>query len=425
MTAPDLTGGPAAAGSHSHVHTRPASGFNPARRLAGIDVSEILAIGARAAAMGGDVIILAAGEPDLPTPAHIRQAAADAVEAGATRYAPLTGTPALKAAIRDKHRRDNGLDYAADEIIIGAGAKQVIHNAFMASLDPGREVIIPAPFWTSYLDQVTLAGGHAVTPATTAGNGWKLTPDTLAAAITPRTRWLVLNAPSNPSGAIYSDSELKSLARVLHLHPHVWVLSDDIYEHILYDGRRFATMAAADPVLAGRTLTVNGVSKAYAMTGWRIGWGAGPRALIAAMAAIQSQSTSGAATPSQAAATAALNGPQTVLADHLAVFARRRDLVMTGLNAIPGITCPPPEGAFYAFADISGLIGRTTRDGTALATDADVARWLLDGARVALVPGSAFGLPGHLRLSFAAADDVLADALGRIGRLIGENLVFV
>ncbi|GGB62393.1 hypothetical protein GCM10011505_48770 [Tistrella bauzanensis] len=203
------------------------------------------------------------------------------------------------------------------------------------------------------------------------------------------------------------------------------MLSDDIYEHILYDGRRFATMAAADPMLAGRTLTVNGVSKAYAMTGWRIGWGAGPRGLIAAMAAIQSQSTSGAATPSQAAATAALTGPQAVLAEHLAVFARRRDLVVTGLNAIPGIACPPPEGAFYAFADISGLIGRTTRDGTTLATDADVARWLLDGARVALVPGSAFGLPGHLRLSFAAADDVLADALGRIGRLIGENLVSV
>ncbi|WP_449221608.1 pyridoxal phosphate-dependent aminotransferase [Tistrella mobilis] len=413
MSMTDTTGAARAAGQASY-------GFRAARRLGGIGVSEILAIGARAQAMGADVIVLAAGEPDLTTPAHIRAAAAAAVEAGATRYAPLTGTAALKAAIIAKHARDNRLDLTPANIIVGSGAKQVIHNALMATLDEGQEVIVPAPFWTSYLDQVALAGGRVVSPRMRAEDGFRLTPEALAAAITPNTGWLILNAPSNPCGAVYSMNDLKALAAVLRDHPQVWVLSDDIYEHIIYDGRRFVTMAEAAPDLADRVLTVNGVSKAYAMTGWRIGWGAGPAPLIQAMAAVQSQSTSGAATPSQAAATAALDGPQEVLADHLAVFDRRRTLVTAGLEAIDGISCPAPDGAFYAFADIRGLIGRTTRSGIGLHDDRAVAQWLLDEAHVALVPGAAFGSPGHLRLSFAAADAVLHQAIQRIGAAVAD-----
>jgi aspartate aminotransferase len=393
------------------------SAFRPASRLAAVAISEILRIAAEAAALkasGRPMLILAAGEPDFDTPEHVKEAAARAMAAGDTKYTRLDGSPALKAAVREKFRRENGLDFAEDEITCGAGAKQVAYNAFMATLDPGDEVIIPAPYWTSYADIVAVAGGTPVIVPCPEADGFLLTPAALDAAVTPRTRWLLLNSPSNPTGAAYDAAGLAALAGVLARHPHVWVMADDIYEHILYDGRAFATPAAVAPELKDRTLTINGVSKAYAMTGWRIGYGAGPKPLIRAIAAVQSQSTSCPSSISQAAAIAALNGPQDSVHAMAAAFARRRDLVVDALNAIPGLACRRPEGAFYAFANCAGVIGRRTPDGTVLATDADFCRYLMHAANVAIVPGSCFGLGPYVRLSYAASDAELAEACGRM-----------
>ena len=388
-----------------------ASAFRPAGRIAAIGVSEILKITGQAMAMkrrGEDVIILGAGEPDFDTPDHVKEAAARAMAAGATKYTILDGTPELKAAIRDKFKRDNGLEFAQDEVTVSAGAKQILFNAMMATLDPGDEVIIPAPYWVTYADIVLIAGGKPVVLPCSEANGFRLTAAELDSAITPRTRWVILNSPSNPTGAAYAEVDYRPLLDVLLRHPQVWLLVDDIYEHIVYDGFRFVTPAALEPRLRDRILTVNGVSKAYAMTGWRIGYGAGPRALIAAMAVVQSQSTSCPSSISQAAALAALTGPQDMLAERCESFRKRRDFVVDALNKIPGLSCRMPEGAFYAFANCSGLIrGR-------IASDSDFARYLLEEAGVAVVPGSAFGLTPYFRISYATAMEELDEACRRI-----------
>lgn len=391
--------------------------FRPARRIAALGVSEILAIGARAAALraaGRDVIALGAGEPDFPTPEHVIRAATAAMERGETTYTALTGSPALKAAIAAKFARENGIECGPDNIIACTGAKQVLYNAMMATLDPGDEVVIPAPSWVTYADIVVLCGGVPVLVPCAEGEGFRLSPERLRAAITPRTRWLMLNSPSNPSGAAYSADELMGLIGVLHEAPHVWLLADDIYEHIRYGDAPHATPAALDPAIAARTLTVNGVSKAYAMTGWRLGYGCGPTELIGAMAVIQSQSTSCPSSVSQAAAIAALEGPQDFLAERCADFRRRRDLVVGRLKAIAGLSCRTPEGAFYAFAGCEGLIGARTPEGKTIADDRAFCAFLLDAAGVAVVPGTGFGLPGHFRVSYATSDTVLETALTRI-----------
>ncbi len=393
--------------------------FRRAERIAAIQVSEILRIGALAAErrkQGRPVIVLGAGEPDFDTPDHIKDAAIRAIRAGQTHYTVLDGTAELKAAIRDKFRRENDLDFAPSEITVGAGAKQVMHNAFMATLDPGDEVILAAPYWTSYADMVLIAGGRPVAVPCSERNGFRLQAQDLEAAITPRTRWLLLNSPSNPSGCAYSAAQLKPLLQVLLRHPQVWLLSDDIYEHLLYDGMQFATGALLEPSLRDRTLTVNGVSKSYAMTGWRIGYGAGPKDLIAAMAVVQSQSTSNACSISQAAAVEALNGPQDIVSQWRRAFQRRRDFVVDRLNAIEGIVCPKPEGAFYTFASCAGLLGRRTPDGRRIESDSDFCRYLLDACDVAVVPGSCFGLAPYFRISYAASDSDLKEACDRLAR---------
>jgi aspartate aminotransferase len=385
--------------------------------LARVKPSPTIAITTKAAAMkaaGGDVISLSAGEPDFDTPAHIREAAKRAIDKGHTRYTAVDGIPELKAAIAEKFRRENGLDYAPAQVTVGTGGKQVIYNALMASLNPGDEVIIPAPYWVSYPDMVALAGGAPVIVPAPIGTGYKITPDQLEAAITPRTKWLIFNSPSNPTGAGYARDELKGLAEVLMRHPHVWVLTDDMYEHIAFDGFVFCTPAEVEPGLADRTLTVNGVSKAYAMTGWRIGYAAGPRELIRGMALIQSQSTSNPCSISQWAAVAALTGPQDFLKSNAATFQRRRDLVVAGLNAAAGITCPVPEGAFYVYPSIAGCLGKTSRGGRPITDDEAFATALLEETGAAVVFGAAFGLSPHFRVSYAAADDLLRDACARI-----------
>lgn len=388
-----------------------------ASRIAAIEVSEILRIGAQAAQrrrQGRPVIVLGAGEPDFETPDHIREAAVRAIRAGQTRYTVLDGTAELKAAVQAKFRRENGLEYALDEITAGAGAKQVMYNAFMATLDPGDEVILAAPYWTSYADMVAIANGRPVPVPCTQENGFRLQARDLEAAITPRTRWLLLNSPSNPSGAAYDAQQLLPLLDVLRRHPQVWLLSDDIYEHLLYDGRRFVTGAQLAPDLKDRTLTVNGVSKSYAMTGWRLGYGAGPKPLVSAMAVVQSQSTSNPCSISQAAAVAALEGPQDLVQQWRGAFQRRRDLVVERLNAIEGISCPRPEGAFYTFAGCAGLIGRRTPAGAVIDSDSAFCRYLLEAHDVAVVPGSCFGLGPHFRISYAASDADLRQACERI-----------
>ena len=390
--------------------------FRRAQRLDSIAVSEILQISAEAAALkraGHPMIIFGAGEPDFDTPAHIKAAAIAAIERGETKYTVLDGSPALKAAVRDKFARENGLEYGADQITCGAGAKQVIHNAFMATLDPGDEVIVPVPFWTSYEDIVSIAGGVTRRVICPEAQNFRLTPAQLEAAITPRTRWVMLNSPSNPTGSTYSADEMRAFGDVLMRHPQVWILADDIYEHIIYDGIAFAIPAAADPRLYERVLTVNGVSKAYAMTGWRIGFAGGPAPLIKAIAEVQSQSTSCPSSVSQAAAIAALNGPQDDRGAMVASFARRRDMVVDGLNGIAGITCRRPEGAFYVFANCTGLLGRTTPAGQRLETDRDFCRYLMDFG-VAVVPGACFGLEGYFRLSYASSDAEIDAGLTRI-----------
>ncbi|MGL4287511.1 MAG: pyridoxal phosphate-dependent aminotransferase [Phreatobacter sp.] len=401
----------------------PETGFRSARRISAIGVSEILKIGAVAARLkreGRPVIVLGAGEPDFDTPDHVKAAAEKAIRAGQTKYTTLDGTAELKAAIAGKFRRENGLDYAADEITVGAGAKQVIHNAFMATLNPGDEVILAAPYWTSYADMVQIAEGQPINVVCREDNGFRLDAADLERAITPRTRWLLLNSPSNPTGSAYSEAQLRPILEVLKRHPHVWLIADDIYEHLIYDGLPFVTAAQIEPGLKGRTLTVNGVSKAYAMTGWRIGYAGGPKELIAAMAVVQSQSTTNPSSVSQAAAVEALTGPQDLLAERCAAFQRRRDLVVDALNAIDGVTCRRPEGAFYTFASCAGLIGRHTPQGTLIDSDSAFCRYLLEQHDVAVVPGSCFGLAPYFRISYAASETSLQEATGRIARACRE-----
>ncbi|WBU55490.1 pyridoxal phosphate-dependent aminotransferase [Paracoccus sediminicola] len=384
-----------------------------------IKPSPTVAMTGRAAelrAEGRDIIALSAGEPDFDTPEHIREAAKAAIDAGRTRYTAVDGIAELKQAIADKFARDNGLEYNTDQISVGTGGKQILFNALLATVDPGDEVIIPAPYWVSYPDIVSLAGGTPVVLPCPADGGFRLSPEALRQAITPATKWLILNSPSNPTGAAYSADEMRAITDVLMENPHVWVLADDIYEHLVFDGFRFVTPAQIEPGLIGRTLTMNGVSKAYAMTGWRIGYGAGPRELIRAMAKLQSQSTSNPCTISQHAALAALTGPQDYIDSSRAAFQRRRDLVVKGLNECPGIDCPMPQGAFYVYPSIADLIGRVSPNGTRITDDEAFAAALLDETGVAVVFGAAFGLSPHFRVSYAASDDMLREAIGRIRR---------
>ena len=388
-------------------------------RLSRVAPSATIAATQRAREMraaGRDVISLSAGEPDFDTPAHVADAAVDAIRRGETKYTAIDGIPELKAAIAAKFARDNGLDYAEAEITVGTGGKQVLFNALAATLDPGDEVLIAAPYWVSYPDMVRLNGGTPVILGTRAEDGFRLRPEALAEAITPRTKWLILNSPSNPTGAAYAEDALRALTDVLLEHPHVWVLADDIYEHLVFDGFRFATPAQVEPRLKERTLTLNGVSKSHAMTGWRIGYGAGPAALIAAMRKVQGQCTSNPCSIAQWAAVAALDGPQDGLAERAAVYARRRDMVVDALNACPGIDCPRPEGAFYVFPSIAGLIGRTSAGGAPLADDAAFAAALLEEEAVAVVHGGAFGHSPAFRVSYATSDEALAEAAARIRR---------
>ena len=367
-------------------------------------------------AQGRDIVGLTAGEPDFETPEHIGEAAIRAIREGKTRYTDVGGTAELRAAVAEKFRRDNGLSGSADQVIVGTGGKQVIFNALMATLNPGDEVIVAAPYWVSYPDIVLLAEGVPVFAPCPAASGFRLQPADLEKAITPRTRWLILNAPNNPSGAVYSKEQLRALADVLVRHPQVWILSDDMYEHVLYDGRRFETMASVAPELAERTLTINGVSKAYAMTGWRIGYGMGPAALIKSMVKLQSQSTSNPSSISQAAALAALTGPQDFIASRTRVFQERRDVLVDALNEIDGIRCHSPDGAFYVFPSCEGLIGRRTPTGNRINTDEDLIMHWLDSENLAVLQGAAYGMSPYFRISFATDMDTIHEALRRLRR---------
>lgn len=385
--------------------------------LASVGVSEILKITERANALrrqGADLLVLGAGEPDFDTPEHIKEAAIQAIRAGQTKYTVLDGSPALKEAIRRKFARENDLAFAQDEVTASAGAKQVIFNAMMATLDAGDEVIIPAPFWVTYADIVTILGGTPVVLPCREEDGFRLTAEALEAAITPRTRWVMLNSPSNPSGAAYGEEHYRPLLEVLLRHPQVLLMVDDMYEHILYDGFRFVTPAALEPRLRERTLTINGVSKAYAMTGWRLGYAGGPKALIQAMASVQSQVTSCPCSVSQAAAIAALDGPQDIVRERCELFRQRRDLVVDALNAVPGLSARRPEGAFYVYASCAGVLGRRTPGGELIDSDTAFARYLMDEGGVAVVPGSAFGLAPYFRVSYATSREVLQEACRRI-----------
>ncbi|NBX03162.1 MAG: pyridoxal phosphate-dependent aminotransferase [Alphaproteobacteria bacterium] len=393
--------------------------FSAASRLSRVKPSPTLAVTAKAAelkAAGKDVIGLGAGEPDFDTPQHIKDAAVAAIAAGQTKYTPVAGTPALKKAIADKFLRENELTYAPNQIVAGTGAKQIIFNAFLATLNAGDEVIIPAPYWVSYPDMVLFAEGTPVIAEASEATAFKLTPAALEKAITPKTRWLILNSPSNPTGAAYTQAELRALADVLLKHPHVWILADDIYEHLAYDGFKFLTIAQVEPKLYERTLTVNGVSKAYAMTGWRIGYAGGPKELIAAISDIQSHSTSNPSSISQAASVAALNGPQEFLADWRNSFASRRNLVVDALNKIDGISCLKPEGAFYVFPNIKKLIGKKTPSGKTIESCNQFCDYLLEEALVAAVAGSAFGMGGYFRISYATSEKALTEAMNRIAK---------
>ncbi len=365
---------------------------------------------------GRDIIALGAGEPDFDTPENIAKAGQQAIADGKTRYTAPDGIPELKQAICDKFQRENGLTYTPKQISVGTGGKQILYNALMATLNPGDEVIIPAPYWVSYPDMVLLAGGEPVVVEATLEQDFKMSPDALEAAITPNTKWLIFNSPSNPTGAGYSWDELKALTDVLMRHPHVWVMTDDMYEHLAYDDFTFCTPAQVEPALYDRTLTTNGVSKAYAMTGWRIGYAGGPEHLIAAMRKIQSQSTSNPSSISQWAAVEALNGPQDFLAERADAFKRRRNLVVDAMNAIDGITCPTPEGAFYVYPSIKGLIGKSTPGGTVIDTDETFVSELLETEGVAVVFGAAFGLSPNFRISYATSDAALIEACARISR---------
>ena len=388
-----------------------------AKSLAKIKPSPTIAMSTLAGelkAQGRDIISLSAGEPDFDTPAHIKAAAQKAIEAGKTKYTAPDGMSELKEAICRKFQRENNLTYTSDQITVSSGGKQVLHNALCATLNAEDEVVIPAPYWVSYPDMVLLAGGTPVVVKTSAETNYKLTASDLRDALSERTKWFIFNSPSNPTGAGYSYDELKELTDVLLEFPHVWIMSDDMYEHLAFDGFQFATPAEVEPKLYDRTLTCNGVSKAYAMTGWRIGYAGGPKELIKAMGKIQSQSTSNPCTISQWAALEALDGPTDFLKSNNEIFVRRRNLVVDALNQIEGIECPKPEGAFYVYPSIAGLIGKITQSGKPIETDEDFATQLLNHTGVAVVFGAAFGLSPNFRISYATSDEQLTDACQRI-----------
>jgi len=390
-----------------------------AHALERIKPSPTMAITSKAREMkaaGFDVIGLGAGEPDFDTPDNVKQAAIAAIQRGETKYTAVDGIPELKRAIASKFERENDLTYKPAEITVGSGGKQVLYNALLATLNPGDEVIVPSPYWVSYPDIVLLAGATPVVVETKLEDGFKLSPKALAASITPRTKWFIFNSPSNPTGAAYTREEIKALTDVLLKHENVWVLSDDIYEHLVYDGFAFSTPAQVEPKLKGRTLTMNGVSKAYSMTGWRIGYAGGPEPLIRAIATLQSQSTSNPCSISQWASVEALEGPQDFLKRWVASFQDRRDLVVSMLNQAKGISCPTPEGAFYVYPSCAGVIGRTTRDGKKIETDEDFATALLQEEGVAVVHGAAFGLSPFFRISYATGIEALEEACRRIQR---------
>ncbi|URQ75513.1 MAG: pyridoxal phosphate-dependent aminotransferase [Candidatus Ochrobactrum gambitense] len=367
-------------------------------------------------AKGKDVIGLGAGEPDFDTPDNIKQAAIDAINRGETKYTPVAGIPELRKAIVAKFKRENGLDYTPEQVIVGTGGKQILFNAFMATLNPGDEVIVPAPFWVSYPEMVAINGGTPVFINTKIEDNFKLTAADLEKAITPKTKWLIFNSPSNPTGAAYTEAELKALTDVLVRHPQVWILTDDMYEHLVYGDFVFTTPAQVEPSLYERTLTMNGVSKAYAMTGWRIGYAAGPLQLIKAMDMVQGQQTSGACSIAQWAAVEALNGTQDFIPKNKEIFQARRDLVVSMLNQAKGIQCPTPEGAFYVYPSCAGLIGKKTEAGKVIETDEDFVTELLEAEGVAVVHGSAFGLGPNFRISYATSDELLEEACNRIQR---------
>jgi aspartate aminotransferase len=388
-----------------------------ADRLARVKPSPTMAITALATelkAAGRDVIALSQGEPDFDTPPNIRAAGIAAIENGETRYTVFDGRIELKRAICAKFKRENGLDYEPSQITVSSGGKQVLYNAMCATLSPGDEVIIPAPYWVSYPEMVLLCDGNPVPVACSQNNGFKMRPEDLEAAITPKTKWVILNSPSNPTGAAYTEADLKALAEVLMRHEHVWVMTDDMYEHLVYDDFEYKTIAQIEPRLYDRTLTVNGVSKAHCMTGWRIGYAGGPKALIKAMGAIQSNSTANPSSISQAAAIEALTGPQDFIPKHNKVFKERRDLVVDLLNKIPGLFCPRPEGAFYVYPSCAGVLGKKTPKGKVIENDEDFAHYLLEAEGVAVVHGTAFGLAPHFRISYATSTEELRDACARI-----------
>ena len=390
-----------------------------ASRLKRIKPSMTVGINVKANALraeGKDVLVLAAGEPDFDTPANIRKAAFDAMESGQTRYVPGKGTPALQKAIQSKFIKDNNIEYSLDEIIVGVGGKHIIYNAMMATLNPNDEVIIPAPFWVSYPDIVLLAEGKPIIVECPESQNFKITANQLEKNITEKTKWLMLNSPSNPTGAVYSKSELKELAEVLLKYPHVLIMSDDIYEKIIYDNLEFGTLASIEPRLKDRCLTLNGVSKAYCMTGWRLGYCGASKEIIAAMNKMQSQSNTSTSSISMAAAVEALEGSQEFIKEHNKAFVRRRDMVVSLLNEIEGINCLTPEGAFYVYPSCEGVIGKQTPDGNKIATDEDFMNYLLESEGIAGVHGAAFGLSPYFRLSYATSDEILKDACSRIKR---------
>jgi aspartate aminotransferase len=394
-----------------------------ASRLSAVKPSASMAASQAAKALrakGVDVIDLGLGEPDFPTPSHIIEAAHVAAKAGQTLYTGAAGTAEVREAIAGKFRRENGLDYTADDIVVANGAKQIIFNALMATLESGDEAILPAPYFVSYPEMVKLLGGTPVTVECPETSGFRLTPDVLEKAITPRTKWLFLNMPGNPSGAVYSEADLKALGAVLARHPQVLILSDEIYEHILFDGREFVSFGKACPELKDRTLIVNGVSKSYAMTGWRVGYAAGPAPLVKAMSTIQSQSCTSVCSIAQAATVAALNGPQEEVSRFRQAFEARRDLVVDGIRKINGLALSPPDGAFYAYIGCASLIGRKTPGGVVLEDDAAVANYLLNEGRVASVPGAAYGLSPYFRISTATSEEVLTEAIARINAAVAQ-----
>jgi len=394
-----------------------------AARLSLIKPSPTIAVTQKAAdlkAAGRDVIGLGAGEPDFDTPENVKAAAKAAIDRGETKYTAVGGTLALRKAISAKFKRENGIDYAPDQITVGCGGKQVIYNALAATLNPGDEVIIPAPYWVSYPDMCLLAEGTPVPVTGREENDFKILPADLEKAITPKTKWLILNSPSNPTGAAYSKSELRGLADVLLRHPHVWTMTDDIYEHMVYDDFEFFTLAQVEPKLLDRTLTINGLAKAYAMTGWRVGYAGGPKMLIDAMNKIQSQSTTHTSSVSQAAGVEALNGPQDFIPKNAELFKSRRDLVVSMINQAKGLTCKTPEGAFYVYPSCAGTIGKKTPDGKVINSDSDFVTALLEQEGVAAVQGEAFGLSPYFRISYATSTEALTDACMRIQRFCGS-----